>query len=106
MPVRLKVGKKIPCELELFVSGLTLKSIRTIERLRALCEAHVPDAYSLRIIDIYKDPKLAKENDVFAVPTLIRRSPAPKRVLIGDLTDTKRVQVALGFHQKADGHDD
>ncbi len=97
MPTRSKKAKKRPYELELFVSGLTSKSIRTIDRLRTICEDHMPNAYCLKIIDIYKNPELAKENDVFAVPTLIKRAPGRKRVFIGDLTEATSVYSALGL---------
>jgi circadian clock protein KaiB len=105
MTTRPRIIKKRQCELELFVSGLTTQSIRTVERIRELCEVNMPDAYSLKIIDIYKEPKLAKENDVFAVPALIIKYPGRRRVFIGDLSDVRRLSLALGIRRKVEGND-
>ena len=87
-------------ELEIFVSGLTLKSIQTINVLREVCETHLFGSYNLRIIDIYQEPKLAKANEIIAVPTVIKRSPGPKQVFIGDLSQPDSLYQALGFSFK------
>jgi circadian clock protein KaiB len=100
-----RVGKKKKYELELFVSGLTSKSIRTIDTLRAICELHLSEQYQLKIIDIYKEPHLAKENDVFAVPTLIKRAPGRRRVFIGDLTKPDSLYLALGISGRDEKYD-
>ncbi len=86
-----------PLQLELFVSGITPKSIRAIEVLKDICETHFPDNYQLKIIDIYREPNTAKENEVFAVPTLIMRQPGPKQMFIGDMSDATPVLKALGL---------
>jgi circadian clock protein KaiB len=84
-------------ELELFVSGITPRSIRAIEILKDICKTHLEDRHTLKVIDIYREPQLAKENEVFAVPTLIRRNPGPKKIFIGDLSNTAPVLKALGI---------
>lgn len=106
MVARRRAENATKFELELFVSGLTSKSIRTIELLRSICETHIPDAYQLKIIDIYKEPTLAKANDVFAVPTLIKRAPGRKRVFIGDLSQPQALFSALGIRIEEQKNDD
>ncbi len=84
-------------ELELFVSGMTPKSIRAIEVLNEICETHFSDGYTLRIVDIYREPLKAKQNSVFAVPTLIKHHPGPRKIFIGDLSDAVPVLRAFGI---------
>ncbi len=84
-------------DLELFVSGITPRSIRAIEILKDICKTHLEDRYTLKVIDIYREPQMAKENEVFAVPTLIRRNPGPMKVFIGDLSNPAPVLKALGI---------
>lgn len=91
---RLKTQK---IELELFVSGLTPKSIRAIENLKEICETHLTNRYSLKVIDIYREPEVAKLNDVIAVPTLIRRQPGSKKMFIGDLSNAGPILKAFGI---------
>lgn len=87
-------------ELELFVSGITPKSVRAIEAIKDVCETHLIGRYSLKIIDIYKEPSMAKKNEVFAVPTLIKRNPGPRKIFIGDLSDLTPVLKTLGIKRK------
>ncbi|MBC7740660.1 MAG: hypothetical protein H7061_00585 [Bdellovibrionaceae bacterium] len=86
--------------LELFVSGITPKSIRAIEVLKDICETYFANRYELKVVDIYREPQMAKQNEVFAVPTLIRRQPGPRKILIGDMTDTAPVFKALGIKRE------
>ena len=86
-------------ELQLFVSGITPKSIRAIETLKEICETYLAHRYSLKIIDIYREPNLAKENDVVAVPTLIRLQPGPRKMFIGDLSDATPILKAIGIRK-------
>lgn len=103
--LNLAKSKAQPIELELFVSGITPKSIRAIEVLKTICETYFADRYALKIIDIYREPHTAKENEVFAVPTLIRRRPGPKRMFIGDLSDAAPVLKALGIKKGSISND-
>ncbi len=75
----------------LFVSGMSVKSVRAVENLKLICDAHLQDRFDLEIIDITKNADLAVKYQIFAIPTLIKVSPAPLRTLVGDLSDTPKV---------------
>lgn len=79
----------------LYVSGSTLKSALAIENIKRICEQHLKNRYDLEVIDIYQQPNLARDEQIVAVPTLIRRHPPPPRRLIGDLSNLKTVLVGL-----------
>lgn len=83
--------------LSLYVSGMSRKSMEAIENIKWLCDQYLKDAYELEIIDIYKNPKLASEQQIVFSPSLLKKSPLPKRTLIGTLSDTKQVMKALGI---------
>lgn len=83
--------------LTLFVSGTSPSSVRAADRLRDICDRHLPFGYDLTIVDIYQEPAVVVARGVLAVPTLIRDLPPPTRVLIGDFTDEARVLEALGL---------
>lgn len=82
-------------ELTLFVSGASTASTRAIGNVKALCETHLRGRYSLTIIDLHNNPELARGRRVLATPTLLKGSPAPERMLVGDLSDSDRVLIAL-----------
>lgn len=82
-------------QLRLYVTGNTPQSSRAIVNIKALCETHLKGRYVLTIVDLYEHPELARDNQVIAAPTLIRELPLPVRRLIGDLSQTERVLVAL-----------
>jgi circadian clock protein KaiB len=86
-----------PLRLTLFVSGASPTSGRAAARLRDICERHYPSAYDLAVIDIYAQPEVVVSRGILAVPTLIKESPPPVRVLIGDFTNETRVLAALGL---------
>ena len=81
--------------LRLYVSGSTLKSARAVENIKRICEQHLKNRYDLEVIDIYQQPNLARDEQIVAVPTLIKRLPPPVRRLIGDLSNTKEVLFGL-----------
>ncbi|MEO5375009.1 MAG: circadian clock KaiB family protein [Alphaproteobacteria bacterium] len=83
--------------LRLFVSGATPRSMRAIAAVRRLCEARLAGRYSLDVIDIYRDPEAARRNQIVAVPTLMRDSPVPRRLFVGDMTDTAPLAAGLGL---------
>ena len=89
-------------ELTLFVNGASMPSARAVADIRALCDAHLHDRYELRVIDVHRDPELVSRRGVLAAPTLIKDLPLPKRVLVGDLSDTSRVLLALDIEPAAD----
>lgn len=81
--------------LRLYVSGSTLKSALAVENIKRICEQHLKNRYDLEVIDIYQQPNLARDEQIVAVPTLIKRLPPPLRRLIGDLSNLKKVLVGL-----------
>jgi circadian clock protein KaiB len=83
--------------LRLFVSGATPRSMRAVGIVRRLCDARVAGHYTLDVIDIYRDPRAAFESQIVAVPTLLKLSPAPKRLFIGDMSDTAPLLAGLGL---------
>jgi circadian clock protein KaiB len=85
--------------LRLFVTGLTPRSIRAIENVRAICEKHLHGRHDLEVIDIYQQPTLAKDEQIIAAPTLIKELPLPLRKIIGDMSDTDRVLVGLDLRR-------
>jgi circadian clock protein KaiB len=91
--------------LRLFVSGLSARSRRAIDNIKRLCEAHLAGRYELQIIDIYQQPELAKDQQLIAAPTLIKKLPLPLRKLVGDMRDPARVLIMLGITATDEGLD-
>jgi circadian clock protein KaiB len=85
-----------PVLLRLFVAGGTLHSMNAITRIRQICEEHLPGGWDLEVVDIYQQRSLARTEQIVATPTLIKYSPDPKRIWIGDLGDKKRILAGLG----------
>jgi circadian clock protein KaiB len=83
--------------LQLYVSGMSPKSLDAIQNLKKLCDTYLKEAFELEIIDIYKNPELATEQSIVFSPSLIKQLPLPKKVLIGTLKDTEKVVKALGI---------
>ena len=96
-----KLNPKLVAEdklvLQLYVSGMSPKSMEAIENIKRLCDEHLKDAFELDIIDIYKNPETAAEQHIVFSPSLIKRLPLPKKTLIGTLSDTEKVIKALGI---------
>jgi len=82
-------------KLLLYVADKTSKSIAAFENLKQLCEEHLAGRYHIEVIDLVKNPKLAQGDQILAVPTVVRKLPAPMRKIIGTLADTERVLVGL-----------
>src|SRR5689334_7400854 len=83
--------------LQLYVSGMSPRSLEAIRNIKKLCDEHLRDAFELEIIDIYKNPELAAEQSIVFSPSLIKQLPLPKKVLIGTLQDGEKVFKALGL---------
>ncbi len=83
--------------LRLFVSGATGRSMRAIAVVRKLCETAAAEGYTLEVIDIYQNPTAARENQIVALPTLLKLAPVPKRMFIGDMSDTAPLVAGLGL---------
>ena len=82
-------------ELRLYVAGQTKKSVTAFANLKRLCEEHLAGKYHIEVIDLLKDPKLARGDQILALPTLVRKLPTPIKKIIGDLSNTERVLVGL-----------
>ena len=81
--------------LRLYVAGPNPKSIVAFRNLELLCEKYVAGRYQIEVIDLLKNPQLAQGDQILAVPTVVRKLPAPMRKIIGTLTDTEKVLVGL-----------
>jgi circadian clock protein KaiB len=81
--------------LRLYVTGMTEKSKQAIQNIRQICEGSLQDLYNLEVIDIYQQPALARDDQIIAAPTLIKKLPLPLRRLIGNLSDTEKVLLGL-----------
>src|SRR5262245_5293287 len=87
--------------LLLYVTGMTSRSTAALARIKAICEEHLHGRYDLQVIDIYQHPALAKHEQIIALPTLVKKLPAPLRRFIGDLSDKERILVGLDLLPKA-----
>lgn len=87
--------------LRLYVTGMTAKSIRAIENLKAICEEYLQGRYDLEIVDIYQHPVLMRGEQIIAAPTLIKKLPEPLRRLVGDMSDRDRVLLGLDLRPKS-----
>lgn len=86
--------------LWLFVAGMTPRSSLALANIREICESHMAGLYDLKVIDLYQQPILASGEQIIALPTLIRKRPAPLRRLVGDLSNRGRVLAALDLKQE------
>ena len=84
-------------ELRLYVAGQTSKSIAAFSNLKKLCEEHLQGQYRIEVIDLLENPALAKGDQIFAIPTLVRKLPEPIKKIIGDLSNKERVLVGLNL---------
>ena len=85
--------------LRLYVTGSTGRSLTAVRNLKKICEEHLPD-YDLEVIDIYKDPAAAREAQVIAAPTLVKKLPLPIRKFVGDLSNTQKILVGLDLYER------
>jgi circadian clock protein KaiB len=81
--------------LRLYVAGQTPKCMRAFSNLKRICEQYLTDRYRIEMIDLMHDPALARNEQILAVPTLVRRAPEPVKKIIGDLSNTQRVLAGL-----------
>jgi circadian clock protein KaiB len=93
----MKRGEENPemWELRLYVAGQTPKSMTAFANLKKLCEEYLEGKYKIEVIDLLKNPQLAKGDKIFAIPTLVRKLPQPLKRVIGDLSNTERVLIGL-----------
>lgn len=84
-------------ELRLYIAGNTPKSVAAISNLKKYCEEHLEGKYHIEIIDLLVHPQLAEGDQIFAIPTLVRKVPQPIRKIIGDLSNKEKVLVGLNI---------
>lgn len=86
--------------LRLYVAGQTVRSMAALENLKKICEGQLKGQYEIEVIDLLINPQLSRDDQILAVPTLVRKVPQPVRKIIGDLSNTARVLVGLDIVPK------
>lgn len=87
-------------ELRLYVAGQTPKSMAAFANLKRICEEYLKGKYEIHVIDLLKNPQLARGDQILAIPTVVRNLPEPVRKIIGDLSNTERVLVGLDLRPR------
>lgn len=95
-----EINSKGKIILQLFIAGMSENSMLAIQNITQLCNQYLKDHFDLEIIDIYKNPSVAEEQRIVFSPSLIRQFPLPRKIFIGDLSDTKKIILALGIKFK------
>ena len=85
--------------LRLYITGTTSRSVLAISNLKKICEEYLEGKYELEVIDLYKNPLLAKEEQIIAAPTLIKKLPLPFRRIIGDMSNEEKVLMGLDLRK-------
>jgi circadian clock protein KaiB len=81
----------------LYVAGQIPKAVTAFNNLKLICDDHLKGKYHIEVIDLLKNPQIARDDQILALPTLVRKAPLPVKNIIGDLSNTERVLVALGI---------
>ncbi len=87
-------------ELRLYIAGATPRARAALDNLQRICEEHLAGKYRIEVIDLLRNPQLARGDQILAVPTLVRKLPVPVRKIIGDLSNEERVLVGLDLRQR------
>jgi circadian clock protein KaiB len=91
-----KASAKAPrWDLRLYVAGQTPRSTMALQNLQRICETHLKGRYRIEVVDILKNPQLARGDQILALPTLVRKLPEPMKKIIGDLSHEERVLIGL-----------
>ncbi len=88
-------------DLRLYVAGQTPRSLQAFANLKRICDEHLTGRYNIEVVDLLRNPQLAKGDQILALPTLVRKLPEPVRKIIGDLSDTERVLVGLDLRPRS-----
>ena len=91
--------KEMTYELRLYIAGQTPKSVTALNNITKYCEEFLKGKYKIEIIDLLETPQLAEGDQIFAIPTLVRKVPDPIRKIIGDLSDKEKVLVGLNIRK-------
>ena len=86
--------------LRLYVTGSSGRSLKAIQNLKKICDEHFPDDYDLEVIDIYKNPKAARDEQIIAAPTLVKKLPEPLRKFVGYLSNTQKILIGLDIYKR------
>lgn len=97
---RIQVSAAVDYDLVLFISGASERSRLALANIKAIVNEHLNGRYRLSVVDLYQQPERAREHEIIAVPTLVKRLPQPLRRMIGDLSDEDRVMVGLDIVPK------
>jgi circadian clock protein KaiB len=95
------MGKEERWELWLYIAGQTPKSILALENITKYSREHIRTKYTIEVIDLLKSPQLAENDQIFAIPTLVRKVPKPLRKIIGDLSNKEKVLIGLNIRTTA-----
>ena len=95
-----KSSKPQTWQLRLYVAGQTPKSITAFANLKKICEEYLKGKYIIEVVDLLENPKLARGDQILAIPTLVRKLPEPVRKIIGDLSNTEKVLVGLDLRER------
>lgn len=91
--------KEVKYELRLYIAGQTPKSVAALNNITRYCKEHLAGKYSIEVVDLLKNPQLAEGDQIFAIPTLVRKFPEPIRKIIGDLSNEEKVLVGLNIRK-------
>jgi circadian clock protein KaiB len=83
--------------LHLYIAGKTQRAVTAINNLKIICDEKLEGKYRIEVIDLLKNPQLARSEQIIAVPTLVRKLPLPKKSVIGDLSNTEKVLTGLNL---------
>jgi circadian clock protein KaiB len=92
--------KNTAFKLVLYVAGTTPKSLEAFANLKKICDEHLKGQYSIDVVDLIKNPKLARGDQIVAIPTLVRKLPPPLKKIVGDLSNKEKVMVGLNIIEK------
>ena len=91
------MSRKKVFRFRLFVAGDTPNSMQALGNLTALCNAHLPGHHEIEIVDVFREPLLALAEGILMTPTLVKLAPGPAQKIVGTLSQTHTVLVALGL---------
>jgi circadian clock protein KaiB len=94
-------GAEEKWRLRLYVAGRSPKCTAALENLKRFCEERMPGQYEIEVVDLLENPRLAKDDQIVAIPTLVRKLPEPLRRIIGDLSNAERMLVGLDLKSRS-----
>ena len=97
--VTMSESRQVKYILRLYITGTTSRSVLALTNLKKICEEYLEGRYELEVIDLYQTPSLAKDEQIIAAPTLIKKLPLPFRRIIGDMSNTEKVLLGLDLRK-------